>query len=85
MFFYLENLHFNGFTDQYERHEYNKIIHASDAFAAKRNVINGQTQPVANLEWHKSRLKSAGPVKKTIHPRFYFGLRAAMAVSICSK
>jgi hypothetical protein len=37
------------------------------------------------LEWHKSRLKSAGPVKKTIHPRFYFGLRAAMAVSICSK
>jgi hypothetical protein len=49
MFFYLDDFDLNGLADQYERHEYDKIIHASDPFAAKRNVIDGQTQPVADL------------------------------------
>jgi hypothetical protein len=85
MFFYLDHFNFNGFIDQHERHEYDKIIGASDAFAAKRDVFNGQTQPVADVKWHRSRLKSAGPMKKVFHQPSYFALRAAMAASICSK
>jgi hypothetical protein len=64
MFPYLKNLHFHAFANQHERHEYDKVIHASDAFAAKRNVIDGQTQSVADLEWHRRRIKSVTPVRK---------------------
>ena len=64
MFFYLDDFNFNGLTDQNERHEYDKIIHASDAFAAERNVINCQSQPVADLKWHRSRLKGGGPMER---------------------
>ena len=65
MLFDLGDFGFDDFADEHERHKHDKIIHAPDAFAAKRNVVNGQTQPVADLKWHKSRLKSAGRMKKT--------------------
>jgi hypothetical protein len=85
MFFHLDDLGFNDFTNEHERNEHDKIVHTSDAFAAKRNVVNGQTQPLADLKWHKPSLKSAGRMKKIFRQRSYFALRAAMAASICSK
>ena len=83
--FHLRDFHFDGFADQHERHEHDKIVHAPDAFAAERDVVDGQTQTVADLQWHKRRLKRAGPLTKTIHQRSYFALRVAMAAFICSK
>ena len=57
MFFDLGDFDFNNFANQHKWDKHDKIVHASDAFAAKRNVINGQAQPGADLKWHKGRLK----------------------------
>src|SRR5579862_5524259 len=56
VFFDLDDLRFNHFTDEHKGDEHDKIVHASDAFAAKRNVVNGQIQPVTDLKWHKKGL-----------------------------
>ena len=85
MFFNLDNLDFNRFANEHKRDKHNKIVHASVAFAAKRNVVNDQTQPVTDLKWHKGRVKGATRMKKIIPQRSHFVLRAAMAAFICSK
>ena len=54
MFFDLEDLGFHDLTNEYERYKNDEIVYAPDAFAAERNVVNGQTQPVADLNWHKA-------------------------------
>ena len=56
--FDLDDPGFNHLADEHERDEHDKIVHASDAFAAKRNVINGQIQPVTDLKWHKKGVTS---------------------------
>jgi len=50
MFFDLGEFDLDHLAHEHERDKHNKIVHASDAFAAKRNVVNGQIQPVADLE-----------------------------------
>ena len=42
----------NGFADQHERDEHDEIVHAPDAFATERDVVNGQTKFVADVERH---------------------------------
>jgi len=84
MLFDLDNLDFGNFTHEHERDKYDKIVHAANALAAKRDVADGQTQPVADLKSHKGRLKGVKQ-KKSFFRRSYFSFSAAMAAFICSK
>ena len=76
MFFDLDNFGFNHLAHEHEWHKHDKVVHASDAFAAKRDVVNGQAQTVADLKWHKGRLKGARPVESFFDGYFLSKRRA---------
>jgi hypothetical protein len=62
--FDLRDFDLDDFTHEHKWHKHDKIAHTPDALAAKRNVVNGQNQSVANVEWHWEKLQGAAGVKK---------------------
>ena len=57
----------DGFADQHERHEHHEVIHAPDAFAAERDVVDCQGNLVADFERHARKLKILAGRKKSFH------------------
>ena len=69
IFLHLHDFRFHRLAHQHERHKYDKIIHARHAFAAERDVANGQSQLIANSQSHADRLETPRPPKKIIRPK----------------
>jgi len=50
------NFRFDDLADRHERDEHNEVRHPRHAFTAEGNIVNRQSQSVANGRSHRSRL-----------------------------